>query len=159
MATKSGVRMTGTFHRVATTDEIVYGQLYAITAHLSPLGYLSDETIQYGVDLLVGLDDPIDVTYCEVGTDGTVLIQGRATHNSPILLITGAVVLVLAGIGLTLVVESIYAVTDAVVFGGKLPGGAAGDDPTAPLTLWDYAKVALLILALFVAWRYWRGLA
>jgi len=153
----AGQKQIGTITPVTSTSEIVYGRTYVIEGYLHPLGNLSDSMLQRAAALLVGFDSPIDVTYCEIATDGHVVIQGKAVHNSPVLLIIGAVVALLAGIGIALSVSHIYTITDAVVTGGRMPGGAPGDkgsEGQAPSSIFDLVPLVVLGAGVFLFFKF-----
>jgi hypothetical protein len=153
----AGQKMMGTIVPVTTTAEIQLGRLYVIEGYVHPLSNLSDSLLQRAVAALVAFDNPIDVTYAEITPDGHVTIQGTATHNSPVLLIIGAIILLLAGIGLTLAVSHIYAITDAIAAGGRLPGGAPGDkgsEGVAPASLFDLVPLLAIGAGVFLFFRY-----
>lgn len=155
----SGTKAVGVLRRVSTSDEIDLGALYAVEGYLRPISNFTDSMLQRGVNALVGLDSPLDVTFAEVQPDGHILIQGRAAHNSPVLILASAAVLVLAGIGIALAVGNIYTVTDAVVAGGRLPGGAPGDSASGGGLIPDVGlvwPVILLAIGVFIWWKFIR---
>jgi len=153
----SGQKATGTHTPVTTTAEIELGRLYVIEGYVHPLSALSDVLLQRAVNALVAFDSPIDVTYAEITSDGHVTIQGKATHGSPVLIISAAVVLLLAGIGIALSISHIYSITDAVFAGGRLPGGAVGDkgsEGAAPFSIFDLVPLLAIGAGVFLFIRY-----
>jgi hypothetical protein len=153
----AGQKSVGTLRPVTTTAEIEFGRMYAIEGYVHPLSNLSDSLLQRAVNALVAFDSPIDVTFAEIASDGHVTIQGKATHNSPVLLIASALVLLLAGIGIALSVSHIYSITDAVVAGGRLPGGAPGDkgsEGVAPASVFDLVPLLAIAAGVFLFIRY-----
>lgn len=147
----AGVKKVGTQRTVASSEDIQLGAVYGIDGYFHPISNLSDSLVQRAVDALVAIDSPVDVTYVEVTPDGHVTIQGTASHNSPVLIIASAIVLILAGIGISLAVSHIYTITDAVIAGGRLPGGAPGDRGGAGAGSSIFDVVPLLFFAL-IAW-------
>src|SRR6187549_335627 len=95
----AGQKSVGTLRPVTTTAEIEFGRMYAIEGYVHPLSNLSDSLLQRAVNALVAFDSPIDVTFAEIASDGHVTMQGKATHNSPVLLIVTALVLLLPAAG------------------------------------------------------------
>lgn len=159
---KAGQKRLGTLREVSTSDSIDLGALYVMDCYMHPLSNLSDSILQRAATALVALDNPIDVTYAEIGPDGHVIIQGHASHASPILLIASAAILLLAGIGIALTVSHIYTVTDAVLAGGTLPGGAPGDSPGGAgglpglATLWSLVPLLAIIVGVYLFLKF-RG--
>lgn len=152
----AGSKSAGQASPISSASEISLNQTYAVEAYIGALSNVPDWLMQRALQLLVAMDSPIDVTYAEIGPTGRVWIEGRATHNSPVLIIGSAIVLLLAGIGITLVVSNFYTLTDAVVAGGRLPGGAPGDrgsEGQAPASPWDLIPLAIVGAVVFLVWR------
>lgn len=153
----AGQKRIGTQREVSSAEEINLGAVYSVEGYFHPISNLSDSVILRAVNALVAIDSPIDVTYAEVTPDGHVTIQGTASHNSPVLIIASAVILILAGIGIALSISHIYTITDAVVAGGRLPGGAPGDrgsEGTAPASVFDILPLLVIALAVFLFLRF-----
>lgn len=157
MAIAAGQKRIGTLRQVTSAEDIDVGALYVVEGYLHPLGNLSDSMLQWATSQLVGLDNPIDVTYAEINPNGHIYIQGHASHGSPVLLIASAIVLVLAGIGIALTVSNIYTVSDAILAGGTLPGGSPGDTGGGGLpSLWSVIPLLAIIVGVFLFLKF-RG--
>lgn len=70
-------------------------------------------------------------------------------------LIIVAVVAALAGIGLALTINNVYEVSDAVLYGGSLPGGAPGDSGSGGSGIGGlFSSIGLLVVIAVAVFLY-----
>ena len=130
-------------------EEIVMGAQYELrgTIPWEIVAALPDSWVEYGVAEIFSIEhDEFDVLGAEVNGDGTVRIRVIAKHNSPVLIIAGAIIIglaILAGMK----IEQMY----QVVF------GSPGQPPTALQSVTSIVTILAIAGGVYLAWSVYKG--
>jgi hypothetical protein len=146
---QSGQLTNGRYIALSGNEEIVMGAQYELrgTIPWEIVAVLPDSWVEYAIAEIFSIQhDEFDVLGAEVNAEGSIRIRVIAKHNSPVLIIAGAIVvglIILAGMK----IEQMY----QVVF------GSPGNPPTALQSVTSIVTILAIAGGVYLVWSMYRG--